>query len=97
MTGRLGVRSEYTFTRESGGEIKPWLYFGVQDEVSNGTYVGYAGTDFDSQEYNFAANLQAGITADVNKHLQFYGDAGYTADFEDYTAWRLDAGLRVKW
>lgn len=96
ITGRLGVRSEYTFLRRKTQEIKPWLYVGLQQEFTNSPDVHYV-IDFESHQYDTTGNIQAGITANLAEKVQLYGDAGLTSDLDDYNSFRMDFGLRVKW
>lgn len=96
VTGRLGVRSEYTYLRRESQEIKPWFYAGLQQEFTDSPDVHYV-IDFESHQYETTGNVQAGITANLADWVQLYGDAGLTSNLNDYNSFRLDFGLRMKW
>ena len=95
MTGRAGLRTEYTFFRPSGAEIKPWLYVGAQHEFTDGPAVTNV-IDFKTHEYGTTGNIQAGLTWALGDRLQLYLDGGYATDFGVYDAWRGDFGLRIR-
>ncbi len=96
LTGRLGLRSEYTLLQDEKRDIKPWLYLGLLHEFTDAPVITYV-IDFDSHDYDTAAHLQAGITAHLAKRLQLYGDLGLTSDFGDYYSFRFDCGIRYRW
>ncbi len=95
VTGRAGVRGEYTPFRKSGLEVKPWLYLGAQHEFTDDPTITNV-IDFNSHEYDTTGSFQAGITWEDTGMFQFYVNAGYTTDFDVYDAWRGDLGLRIR-
>ena len=96
LTGRLGLRTEYTLVQDEKRDIKPWLYLGLLHEFTDAPVITYV-IDFDSHDYDTAALLQTGITAHLAKRLQLYGDLGLTSDFGDYYSFRFDCGIRYRW
>ncbi len=61
VTGRAGLRTEYTMFRTTGLEIKPWLYAGAQHEFTDDPNITNV-IDFKSHDYDTTGNVQVGIT-----------------------------------
>lgn len=95
ITGRAGVRAEYTHTFSSKAQFKPWIYVGVQHEFTDSPTLNNV-MDFDSHDYGTCANFQLGLTQELSSRVQLYADAGGTFDFDDYRAWRVDIGFRFQ-
>lgn len=99
ITGRLGARAEKTI-KTTHSEIKPYLYFGMLHEFTGAPEVNYGTTDygiFEAHDFDTAGEIRVGITANLNKNMQIYGDIGYITDFSDYDVVRGDLGMRVSW
>lgn len=99
VTGRLGVRTEKTIKLEHG-EIKPYLYLGVLHEFTDAPDIHYGTMDygvFEAHEFDTAGEIRVGLTADLNKNVQLYGDIGYISDFGDYNSICGDLGVRISW
>lgn len=73
---------------------------GVLHEFTDAPDIHYGTMDygvFEAHEFDTAGEIRVGLTADLNKNVQLYGDIGYISDFGDYNSICGDLGVRISW
>ncbi|WDY60419.1 autotransporter family protein [Pseudomonas sp. PSKL.D1] len=98
LTGRLGVRLEGAFTGTSGkllqpyGQVNLWHGDGGRDTLT------FDGVDKIKTDYRYtAAQLEAGVVAQVSETLSLHGGVQYTHNLDSRQQEASGVNLGVRW
>ncbi|TBR40391.1 MULTISPECIES: autotransporter outer membrane beta-barrel domain-containing protein [Dyella] len=102
VTGRLGIRGQWTIVRDDGQVWQPYVRANVWRDTGGGSTATYAGIDqvplIMSTDW---ADVAVGLTTRLNEGLSIYGQVGYQFGISSSNERREgiagNIGLRFRW
>ncbi len=101
--GRLAARLSKDWTREDGRQVMAWARvgvwsdFGAQAKTTFSSLQGFNATTFGADLGGDWAQLDVGVSAQVNKNMSIFAVGDYNQSFHHGHSWGARGGVKVAW